>query len=85
MTISKKTIQLPTGIPPIGVSESEAAKAWGISPSAFIKLDPKLKPRARRLGERKVYSWIELQDEFMKLPLWDDGDEKDTEDEWSAN
>jgi hypothetical protein len=85
MTISKKAIQLPTGIPPIGVSESEAAKAWGISPSAFIKLDSNLKPRARRLGERKVYVWVELQEDFMKLPFWDEGEEGGKDDEWSVN
>jgi hypothetical protein len=87
MTISKKNVQLPEGIPPIGVSEAEAAKLWGISHSAFSKLDAEIKPKARRLCGRKVFAYIELQNDFLKLPLWDDNEGTNTDDDdgWSVN
>jgi hypothetical protein len=83
MTISKKDIQLSPGVRTIGLSEYEAAKVWGISPTQFAKIDGALKPRARRLGDRKVYSRIELEAKFHELPFWDD--DVCPGDEWSVN
>ncbi len=67
----------------MGLSEIEAAKVYGLSPSAFACLDAKFKPRARRAGERKLYSRIEVEEMFHRLPLWDESETPG--DEWSIN
>jgi hypothetical protein len=82
----KNSIQLPEGIQVIGLSQEQAARCWGVSPNHFTTLEKMtgLVPRARRAGDRKLYSWIELQEGFHKLPFWnDEGD--DPEDEWRVN
>jgi len=84
MTIRKKDIQLPPGVQTIGLSEYEAAKVWGVSPTQFAKIDDSIKPRARRLGERKLYSRVELEAKFHELPFWDE-DQSGGEHAWSVN
>jgi hypothetical protein len=88
MTIAKKDIALPTGVQTVGLSEDQVACLWGISPSQFAELKrktPELLPRARRIGSRKVYSRIESEETFHKLPFWDDEKEGGADDEWGVD
>ena len=69
----------------MGLSEIEAARLYGLSPTAFADLDPKYKPRPRRAGERKLYPRVELEAMFLELPFWDeDGDGYTDDGEWSV-
>ena len=89
MTIAKKDICLPDGVQAVGLTENQVACLWGISPSQFAELkrkNPELLPRARRAGSRKVYSRIESEETFHKLPFWDEDEgAADLDDEWSVN
>ncbi len=88
MTIAKKNIFLPTGVQTVGLSEDQVACLWGISPSQFADLkrkNPELLPRARRIGSRKVYSRMESEEIFHKLPFWDDEKDAGTDDEWGVD
>lgn len=80
MTTRKQDIILPPGVATVGLSEQELARVWGISPTQLADLDPKLKPLARRVGGRKLYSYIEAMQRFHELPLWNTADAND--DEW---
>jgi hypothetical protein len=82
MTAKKKEIILPEGVHTMGLSEQEAAKVYGLSPSAFSALDPRFKPRARRAGDRKLFSRIETEEMFHRLPFWDEGSLSDS---WSID
>jgi hypothetical protein len=75
MTRKKIEILLPEGVLAIGLSEEQVAKSWGVSPDQFRSLraeHPEVVPKARRLGNRKVYSRIEIEDAFHRLPHWDE-------------
>jgi predicted DNA-binding transcriptional regulator AlpA len=88
MTIAKKDILLPTGVQAVGLSEDQVAHLWGISPSQFAELkrnNPELLPRPRRLGNRKVYSWIESVETFHNLPFWDDDGAAGLDNEWGVD
>ena len=89
MTIAKKDICLPDGVQTVGLTEDQVARLWGISPSQFAELkrkNPELLPRARRAGSRKVYSRIESEETFHKLPFWDEDEgAADPDDEWGVN
>ena len=89
MTIAKKDISLPDGVQAVGLTENQVACLWGISPSQFAELkrkNPELLPRARRAGSRKVYSRIESEETFHKLPYWnEDEGAAASDDEWDVN
>jgi hypothetical protein len=82
LTIKKNNIVLPPGIATVGISETELARVWGISPTQLSELDQSYKPRARRVGKRKLYSYVEAQAKFHELPFWD---EQDSNDEWRVS
>jgi hypothetical protein len=86
VTTKKKDIQLPQGVRAIGLSPQQAAIFWGISPNHFTQIERErsnLLPKARRLGNRKLYSESELEQKFHELPFWDeDGDDSD---EWAVD
>ncbi|MBX7132909.1 MAG: hypothetical protein K1X67_09560 [Fimbriimonadaceae bacterium] len=83
MTTAKKNIALPQGAFVLGLSEAEIARAYGISQNQFAKLDRRFKPRARRAGNRKLYSAIEAERLFHELPFWDEEDDNNSPDnEW---
>jgi hypothetical protein len=85
VTTRKKDIQLPHGVRAIGLSPQQAAIFWGISPNHFAQIEREQKdllPKARRLGNRKLYSEIELEQKFHELPFWDDSG---NDDEWAVN
>jgi hypothetical protein len=71
MTTSKSEIGLPPGVQAMGLSEEEAARFYGVSPSTFATLDRALKPRARRVGNCKRYSRAEAEEAFHRLPFWE--------------
>jgi hypothetical protein len=88
MTTKMKDIELPLGVVPIGLSELEAAKMWGISPNLFAKLEKKPNspvPRARRILGSKRFSRVELEARFHDLPYWNEDPESDEDDEWSPD
>jgi hypothetical protein len=87
MTSKKRDIQLPQGVKAIGLSPQQAASVWGISPNHFTQIEREqqhLLPRARRVGNRKLYSESELKQKFHELPFWDDED-RDNGDEWGVD
>ena len=88
MTRSKSDIHLPQGVQAIGLTEEQVARSWGISPTQFAELrrkNPELFPRARRAGNRKLYSRIETEEKFHQLPLWEDDEIDADTDEWSVD
>lgn len=89
MTTRKKDISLPPGVQAMGLSEIEAARFYGLSPTAFAALDSRYKPRPRRAGDRKIFVRTELESSIMELPYWDEGSGpgkgQNGGDEWSVD
>jgi hypothetical protein len=86
MTRRKKEVELPQGACAIGLTQEQAAGVWGISPTLFARLEKEnsdLIPPARRVGNRKLYSRVELEQKFHALPYWDEPENDD--DEWRVS
>lgn len=82
LTIKKDDIELPSNLM-MGLSEYEAARAWGLSPNQWAKLPPHMKPRPRRIGGRKIYIRVELEQLILQAPFWDSrGTSCSPDEEW---
>lgn len=79
MTQKKSDIHLPEGVAQLGLTEAEVAKMWGVSPNQFARLPAHLKPVARRLGQRKLFSRIESEQMFHQQPEWVEDEQWDVQ------
>ncbi len=67
--------------PPIGLSESEAARHVGFGPTRFRELvKDGVFPKPRRIGKRVLWSRLELETAFHSIPA----DEAERENEWDT-